>query len=344
MNRSNKDMTIYSIAAIAIFVFVVIMIVIISVSSIGGAVSEIVTDSGVVEITPIPDAPIPDESAETTELPTPIVNPAITDDTSSVAQTSAPTVTEEAPVTTAAPVTTTPTTQNSNTPSVSAPSANVSDSWAAELAKYPNTVLAVTADAGQEYIDKIIFLGDSTTNGLRAYSMLKDGRKTTQVWTPQSGTLTLSNVSFETIVYPETNEQITIKEAVTRKQPEYLVITLGVNGVSFMDEEYFKSEYKGMLETVMAASPNTKIICQSIFPVARSYPSLKSINNDKIRAANKWILEVAAEVGVKFIDTYSVLADSEGWLPESYHNGDGIHLHTVSFNIELDNLRTHAYK
>ena len=252
--------------------------------------------------------------------------------------------TTKAPETAKAPETTAPPVQqNPSTPSVEAPNSNVFDTWAKELAKYPNTVLGVSADAGQEYINKMIFLGDSTTNGLRAYSMLKDGRNTKQVWTPSSGTLTLSNVSFATIVYPETGEEITIKDAVTRKKPEYLVITLGVNGVSFMDEAYFKSEYKGMLETVMTASPNTKIICQSIFPVARSYPSLKSINNDKIRAANKWILEVANEVGVKFIDTYSVLCDSEGWLPESYHNGDGIHLHTESFTLELNNLRTHAY-
>ena len=183
------------------------------------------------------------------------------------------------------------------------------------LAKYPDTVLGVTPDAGQEYIDKIVFLGDSTTYGLRAYSMLKDGKSTKNVWTPRSGTLALFNVSFATIVYPETDEEITIKEAVRRKKPEYLVITLGVNGVSQMKEDQFKTAYKGMLKEISEASPDTKVICQSIFPVARSYASLGSINNEKIRNANEWIVEIADEMGVKYIDTYSVLCDAEGWLP-----------------------------
>jgi hypothetical protein len=92
--------------------------------------------------------------------------------------------------------------------------------------------LAETADAGQAYVDKLTFLGDSTTNGLKAYGVLTGGTSTTQVWTPASGTLTLSNQSFATIVYPDTGAEMTIVDAVTAKQPEYLVITLGVNGVS----------------------------------------------------------------------------------------------------------------
>ena len=91
-------------------------------------------------------------------------------------------------------------------------------------------------------------------------------------------------------------------------------------------------------------SPNTKIICQSIFPVARSYSLLKSINNEKIRAANEWILEVAHETGVKYLDTYSVMCDEDGWLPESAHNGDGLHPSSATYTLELNNLRTHAFE
>lgn len=120
--------------------------------------------------------------------------------------------------------------------------------------------LGETADAGQEYIDKLTFLGDSTTYGLKHYGVLADGEDTTQVWTPASGTLTLSNQSFATIVYPETGLEITIVDAVTAKKPEYLVVTLGVNGVSFMDEEYFTSEYTALIKSIQEASPDTKII------------------------------------------------------------------------------------
>jgi len=209
---------------------------------------------------------------------------------------------------------------------------------------YPNTVLGVTDDAGKDYLSKIIFLGDSTTYGLKSYGMLTAGKETTQVWTPASGTLTLSQTSIATIVYPNTKEELLISEAVERSRPEIMVITLGVNGVSFMKEDYFKSEYKKLVQNIQTISPDTKIILQSIFPVAASYKNQDQINNDKINAANLWILDIASECGVKYLDTASALVGSDGFLPESLHNGgDGMHLNADGFKIELDYIRTHAY-
>ncbi len=333
----------YKAAAFAIFVVLVVLIVLISISS--------ANDDGI---------PQPNDTQSTTaqgdgtsgDTTADLITSDSTEATSAPETTAPDTTAPETAPETTAPETTAPETTASETtaPETTVPSepidvpvGNTPEEIAAYLAEYPDTVLGVTEDAGQEYIDKLTFLGDSTTYGLIHYGMLKDGRNTKQVWTPASGTLTLSQASFATIVYPETGEEITIVDAVTRSQPEYLVITLGVNGVSFMDEDYFKSEYKKLVESVQTASPDTKIICQSIFPVARSYELLDSINNDKIDAANKWICEVAADCGVKYLDTNSVLRDSEGWLPEEYHNGDGMHLATNSFTLELNNLRTHAW-
>ena len=203
--------------------------------------------------------------------------------------------------------------------------------------------LGETEDQGTAYIDRLTFLGDSTTYGLKAYGVLTDRTDTKQVWTPASGTLTLSNQSIATIVYPETGEEISIAAAAERAKPEYLVITLGVNGVSFMDEEYFKSEYTKLIESIQAASPDTKIICNSIYPVAASYTLLDSINNTKITAANGWIRDVAAATGTRFLNSASAITGADGWLPEEYQNGDGIHLNSTGFLKVLDYMRTHAY-
>lgn len=205
-----------------------------------------------------------------------------------------------------------------------------------------SALLGVTDDMGQEYIDKITFLGDSTTYGLKYYRMLADGRETTQVWTPKSGTLSLFQQSFALIVYPETGEEITILDAVERKKPEMMVITLGVNGVSMMDETYFKSEYTSLVQGIKEKSPDTKIILQSIFPVAASYEYLKSINNEKISQANQWVADVAEDTGVHYLDTQTALIGEDGWLPERYQNGDGLHLNETSFAIVLDYIRTHG--
>ncbi len=204
--------------------------------------------------------------------------------------------------------------------------------------------LTETADAGQAYVDKFIFLGDSTTYGLKYYEVLSGGKNTTQVWTPASGTLTLSRYNIDRIVYPDTGEELSIFDAVERKQPEYMLITLGVNGVSFMDEEWFKSDYTSLIEGIREKSPSTKIILNTIYPVAPSYQYIKDISNEKIYVANTWIKSIAENTGVKLLNSYSVMVGPDGTLPETSHNGDGIHLTGESFKRVLEYLRTHEYK
>ena len=207
------------------------------------------------------------------------------------------------------------------------------------------TRLAETPDAGRDYLDKVIFLGDSTTYGIGVYYGygFTELCPPSQVWTPASGTLTLSYYNIATIVYPETKEELTIEEAVKRAKPEYMIITLGVNGIAFMDEEWFIRDYTSLVQMIQAASPDTKIILNSIYPVADSYKYQKDINNEKINAANGWIERIAADTGVRFLYSYECLAEN-GKLPESCQNGDGLHLTGEAFTKVMQYIRTHAYQ
>ena len=200
--------------------------------------------------------------------------------------------------------------------------------------------LGQTEDAGEDYINKLTFLGDSTTYGLKAYNVVDADH----VWTPSSGTLALFNQSVATIVYPPTGEEIPITDAVERAKPEYLVLTIGVNGVSMMDEESFKREYTALVERIKSVSPDTRIICNSIYPVEASYEAKDNgINNEVIDRANGWILDVAEQTGTHFTNTASYLKGDDGKLVSSYGNGDGLHLSAVGFGRVLDYLRTHAW-
>ena len=256
--------------------------------------------------------------------------------------------------TTASTDTTAPdTTENTTDDTTSGPAPDNPDSptyangvpTEAELIRdYKGTVLEKTADAGQEYIDDIIFLGDSTTYGLKAYKMLKDEDKTLQVWTPTNGTLSLSRATTDRIYYPDTKEQITVVEAVKKAKPSMMIITLGVNGVATMSEAQFKDAYTELVNSIKKASPDTKIILQSIFPTAKRYDTTKGINNDKINRANVWVADVAKTCGVKYLYTASALLGSDGYyMNDSYQNGDGLHLNEVGFEKELNYIRTHAY-
>ena len=200
--------------------------------------------------------------------------------------------------------------------------------------------LQQTEDLGQEYIDKFIFLGDSTTYGLSAYGIVRKE----QVWTPTSGTFSLFDQAHIKIKYPETSEELTIEEILELKKPEFMLITLGVNGISTMPEDWFKSEYLSLIGRIKKASPDTKIIINSIYPIANSYAYQSEINNAKIEEANKWLIDIAATTGTRFLNSHSCLVNESSVLPEDMQNGDGMHLTDAAFDKIMNYLRTHGYE
>lgn len=214
-------------------------------------------------------------------------------------------------------------------------------------------LLTPTDDLGDEYIQKMIFLGESTTYGLWYYGVLPDGKQTDQVWTGATvqngniccaGTLSLSpSLTSTRIFYPDTHEALTISEALARKKPEYLVITLGLNnGASYYTEDNFKQCYRKLLNSVISSSEDTIILLQSIFPVAKSC-QIKAYIPERIQLCNSWIYDLALEYGVRYLDTASALADEEGYLRTEYDNGgDGIHLNREGLVAVLGYIRTHG--
>ena len=210
----------------------------------------------------------------------------------------------------------------------------------------PPVRLQLTEDMGREYLDKLIFLGDSTTYGIGFYYNLgfEELCPPSQVWTPKSGTLTLAYYNVATIVYPATEEEISIEEAVKRAKPEIMVLTVGVNGIAFMDEAWFKRDYASLVQMIHAASPDTKIILNSIYPVAASYPYQKDINNSKITDANVWIEQIATDNDCRFLYSHECVVGPDGYLPETSQNGDGIHLTGEAYTTVMQYIRTHAWQ
>lgn len=211
----------------------------------------------------------------------------------------------------------------------------------------PNTsaVLGQTADMGQDYIDSIIFLGDSTTYHMINRAVLSGGKDTKQVWSGALGTLTLDgNIHKTTIVYPETGTEMTVAEAAAQEKPKYMVITLGVNGVAYATETQFTAYYGKLIDAIKQASPDTKIMLQSIFPVSAAYDQKGGkLCNANIDTANGWIMQLAADKGCKYLDTASVLKNDEGTMIALYDAGDGIHMTADGYKAILQYIRTHGY-
>lgn len=216
-----------------------------------------------------------------------------------------------------------------------------------------DTILGVTEDMGDGYIDSLIFVGESTTYHMKDREILSGGKQTRQIWAPKCGTMTLdmSSTAID-ILYPETNELMTIAEASARANPKFIVFTFGLNGAVQnirRGEEYYKKCYRALILSVRGASPETRIIIQSAPPIARNmdmknYTVTAEELRDHIDTINSWSCSLAEELGVRYLNTSEVLKNADGFLIEDFDVGDGHHLNAEAYRKMLEYIRTHGYK
>ena len=140
-------------------------------------------------------------------------------------------------------------------------------------------------------------------------------------------------------------------EAAKRKKPLYVIMTFGLNGAVQnvrRGEDYFKTCYKNLINAIKSASPSTKIILQSAFPVAENMDlsaysvDLKTLN-EYIDTINTWSYSVAKEENLRYLDTSEILKDSKNNLKKEYQTGDGYHLTEEAYRQILYYIRTHPY-
>ena len=217
---------------------------------------------------------------------------------------------------------------------------------AAETAPY----LPESPDAGAEYLNAMYFFGESTTAHLRARGVLSGGTKTDRVWADESGTRMLSSrITSLPIVYPPTGEHLSVSEACRCARPPYLVLSFGLNGVMKFaaDRDLYLNSYGRLIEAVQQASPETRILVQTVYPVARA--DAYSVDVDTLNAyilrLNEWLPALAERYeNLRVVDTASVLRGEDGRLLSSFAEPDGIHLTRAAYEAVLGYLRTHAWQ
>ena len=185
-------------------------------------------------------------------------------------------------------------------------------------------------DAPQkDTIASLTFLGDSIT----AHMINRADVNPAQVWATKERYLNLdSRITYAKILAPDTGKEERIAAVAARLKPPYLVITLGVDyGVYYYrnDLSLFAKYYEKLLDEITAATPATKILLQSIFPVTAR---CKSITNEMIDNANTVIQEIAQKRDLLYLDTQSVMRDADGFLKKEYcYSEDGIHLTNAAY-------------
>ena len=122
-------------------------------------------------------------------------------------------------------------------------------------------------------------------------------------------------------------------DEVVSSKPAKIFIMIGVNDISkSTPDSVIISNYKKIINRIKLASPNTKIIVQSILPTNNNFTAFKNHQNktEHILFINDVLEKYCIENKLVYIDLYNAFLDDEKKLDKKYTN-DGLHINGYGY-------------
>ena len=194
---------------------------------------------------------------------------------------------------------------------------------------YPDLSLRERAD--DSFFADTAILGNSLVDGLRLYSQLKVDYYCVTSMSVYSALYTknypLSSGAYGTYI-----------DAMNQKQYGKIYIELGINEIG-STVDYFIKLYGDMLDTIKAAQPNADIYIMAITPTSQAKIGT-SFSRDRVIMYNSALYKLAGERECYYLDDFTPLADSEGYLPKS-ETWDGVHFTVAKYKDWEEIIRTY---
>ena len=195
---------------------------------------------------------------------------------------------------------------------------------------YPD--LSLRARAGDSFFANTAILGNSLIDGLRGYSNLQTPDYFCATSMSVVSALNNRDVPLRNGAY---GTQI---DAMAQKQYDKVYIELGINEIG-SSTDYFISLYRTLLDRIRAVQPNADIYIMAVTPTSRSKNGT-SYNRERVIMYNEALYALAAQWGCYYLDDFTPLADSEGYLADS-DTWDGVHFNIAKYAAWEELIRTY---
>ena len=206
-------------------------------------------------------------------------------------------------------------------------------------------LIPLSADAGKEYIDGTLFLGDSNTVRFMMYT-----DENGQTYTSKENTIAVVGMGTGGIsdLYCEqlSTGTFTMVQAVQILQPQRIIMTFGTNNLSgpyTTLTDAFIQEYAAQIRNVQNSWPYADIIINTLPPVAE-YCQYRECTQVQIDSFNEALYGMCRDNGWRLLNSIEVLKDDmTGFARQGYMDGDGLHLNETGVRTLMEYIRTHAY-
>lgn len=197
-------------------------------------------------------------------------------------------------------------------------------------------LLTETADAGTDYLNDTLFLGDSNT--VRLYN---NGLISLQQFCAKEGIGTQVALNEGIVTFKKDSSHYTIPQAVAMMKPRRVVMTFGTNDTG-MEVPDFIAHYTALIQAIQQSYPYTDIIVNTVPPVPADHSNYPHMDQAKIDDFNMALLEMCEQLGVRFLNSAEALKGSDGYGIADYYTSGDIHLKSAGLKAVLNYLRTHA--
>lgn len=197
-------------------------------------------------------------------------------------------------------------------------------------------LLTETADAGTDYLNDTLFLGDSNT--VRLYN---NGLISLQQFCAKEGIGTQVALNEGIVTFKKDSNHYTIPQAVAMMKPRRVVMTFGTNDTG-MEVPDFIAHYTALIQAIQQSYPYTDIIVNTVPPVPADHANYPHMDQAKIDDFNMALLDLCEQLGVRFLNSAEALKGSDGYGIADYYTSGDIHLKSAGLKAVLNYLRTHA--
>lgn len=197
-------------------------------------------------------------------------------------------------------------------------------------------LLTETADAGTDYLNDTLFLGDSNT--VRLYN---NGLISLQQFCAKEGIGTQVALNEGIVTFKKDSNHYTIPQAVVMMKPRRVVMTFGTNDTG-MEVSDFIAHYTALIQAIQQSYPYTDIIVNTVPPVPADHSNYPHMDQAKIDDFNMALLDLCEQLGVRFLNSAEALKGSDGYGIADYYTSGDIHLKSAGLKAVLNYLRTHA--
>lgn len=201
------------------------------------------------------------------------------------------------------------------------------------------TESVVTAPAHSDVYDvdffsSDLFIGDSISTGYSLYGFLDEKNVFAKVG--------LNPSSAATKAIATCYGEIDVSTMLTYTNPKRVYIMLGSNGIQWLSTGSMLQSTDLLVNLIKEVCPDTNIVIVGVPPVTPKYDAsvpdldIMQLVNDY----NASLSTYCQSNGLLFVDTASVLKNSEGYFESAYAESDGMHFKYSAYKVLLSKIQS----